>query len=477
MMTLTSSKKHDRFEKTTSGRGLNYPQITERDLSMFLNRFVILVIVVLLFSCASTRPVTPKRGTIIDGQWQLDEKIAELGANLLQGQSTDKKLKMVVIPFSDLEHHVSEFGKYVSEGLIGHLAKTGKYVIVERELLYKILEEQKLGMLGIIDDNSAKKVGKILGVDCVVTGTFSVLESRVKINARVIETETGLIMSAAEASILRNTELEMLLNQTGKPVGAIATGTGGRWAKTEVLTTTTQPSPPYGKDYYAERNARLREHAVPVNVTLRDGHFVPVVFGVAANWNECPIHLVSEKPRAIKREPAYQGSSRKYGFIRLGNTDNNIFYFALDLTAGPHPLLYLDRNQNGDLTDDGGPITNQGDKAGVFSSEITLPFDRILKGAAFPEGYKAWLFTNETYWERDIMCIYSKSQLKGKIVLDGIEYLAYIADSGINDATYTNKGIYVDINRNGKIESKSEFIEPEGVAEINSKWYEFKITW
>ena len=36
-----------------------------------------------------------------------------------------------------------------------------------------------------------------------------------------------------------------------------------------------------------------------------------------------------------QREPIYQGSSRKYGFIRLGNTDNNIFYFALDLATGP----------------------------------------------------------------------------------------------------------------------------------------------
>jgi len=431
----------------------------------------------LLFGCASTRAVNSQRGAVVDGQSQLDAKIAELGANLLQGQGTDKKLKMVIIPFSDLECQVSEFGKYVSEGLIGNLAKTGKYAIVERELLYKILEEQKLGMLGIIDDNSAKKVGKILGVDCVVTGTLSVLESRVKINARVIATDTGLIMSTAETSIARNTEVEMLLKRTGQAVAAPASGTGSRWAKTEVHIPTSQPSPVYGKDYYAEQNARLRKDAVPVTISLHDGRFVPVIFGVAANWNECPIRLVSDKPRAIQREPIYQGSGRKYGFIRLGNTDNTIFYFALDLTTGPHPLLYLDRNQNGDLTDDGGPIINQGEKAGVFSTEIALPFYRILKGADFPEDYKAWLFTNETYWQRDVMCIYSKSQLKGKVVFDGIEYLAYLADSGTNDATYTNKGIYIDVNHNGKIESKGEFTEPEGIAEINSKRYEFKITW
>jgi TolB-like protein len=432
---------------------------------------------VLLSGCAGTRPVGPQNGGSVDGQSALDGKIAELAASLLPDPGTDRKLKIVIIPLSDLECRVSEFGKYVSEGLIANLAKTGRYSIVERELLYKILEEQKLGMLGIIDDASATKVGKILGVDCIVTGTFSALDARVKINARLIATETGLILRAGETNIAKNKEVELLLQQAGQAVAVPVSGTPGRWAKTEVHVPSSIPSPAYGKDYYAEQNARMRTDAVPVTISIHDGRFVPVIFGVAANWNECPIHLVSEKPKAVRREPLYQGSNRKYGFIRLGNTDTNIFYFALDLITGPHPLLYLDKNQNGDLTDDGGPIMNQGDKAGVFSAEITLPFDRILKGADFPEDYKAWLFTNETYWQRDVMCVYSKSQLKGKVVLDGTEYLTYLVDAGANDANFTSKGVYLDVNRNGKIDDRSEFFEPEAVAEIWNKRYEFKVTW
>ncbi len=442
---------------------------------MNVKLWVLILVVVLLSGCAGTRAVDPQNGAAVEEQSVLDAKIAELAASLLPDPGTGRKLKIVIIPFSDLEYQVSEFGKYISEGLIANLAKTGRYSIVERELLYKILEEQKLGMLGIIDDDSATKVGKILGVDYIVTGTFSVLDSRVKINARMISPETGLIIAVTETNVAKNREVESLL-RSGVRAPAPADKTAGRWAKTEVHVP-AKPSPAYGKDYYAEQNARLRKDAIPVTISIRDGRFIPVIFGVAANWNECPIRLVTEKPKTVRREPAYQGSNRKYGFIRLGTTDNNIFYFALDLVNGPHPLLYLDRNQNGDLTDDGGPITNQGEKAGVFSAEITLPFDRILKGSDFPEDYKAWLFTNETYWQRDVMCIYSKSQLKGKVVLDGTEYLAYLADAGTNDANFTNKGIYIDVNRNGKIDNRSEFFEPEAVAEIQNKRYEFKVTW
>lgn len=445
---------------------------------MNLKTCMVILGIILLSGCAGTRAVGPQKdGASADEQSALDAKIADLAAGLLPNSGADGKLKIVVIPFSDLERRVSEFGTYVSEGLIAHLAKTGRYSIVERELLYKILEEQKLGMLGIIDDESAKKVGKILGVDCIVTGTFSSLDSRIKINARLIAAETGLILGAAETNVVKNRETELLLRQSGQAGAGPTDGMGSRWAKTQVLSPSRYPPPAYGKDYYAEQNARLRKDAVPVIISIRDGRFIPVIFGVAANWNECPIWLVSERPGAVTREPAYEGASRKYGFLRLGTAVNNIFFIALDLVDGPHPLLYLDRNQNGDLADDGGPITNQGEKAGVFSAEITLPFYRILKDAGFPEDYAAWLFTNETYWQRDVMCIYSKSQLKGKVVLDGTEYLVYLADAGTNDANFANKGVYIDVNRNGKIDGRSEFFEPDAVVEIQNRRYEFKITW
>lgn len=431
-----------------------------------------LTVFMLLSGCAGNLQINTENG----GAGGLDAKIAELGAELLRDSVIDRKLTIVVVPFMDLQCQSPDFGKYISEGLIANLGKSRQYSIVERELLYKILEEQKLGLLGIMDDASATKIGKILGVDRIITGTFSVLDSRVKLNGRMISPETGLIISVAETNVAKNKEVEALLRTSGQPPQPPAGKSSGKWAKTEVHVP-GKPTPVYGKDYYAEQNARLRKDAVPVDISIRGAHFLPVIFGVSANWNDCPVRLTTDRPRGVTREPVYQGASRRYGFIRLGNTDNNVFFFALDLVNGPHPVLYLDRNQNGDLTDDGGPIVNQGEKGGVFSTEITLPFDRILKGARFPEDYKAWFFTNETYWQRDVMCIYSKSQLKGKVVLDGVEYLAYLADSGANDATFTSKGIYLDVNRNGKIDGRSEFFEPDSVAEVQNRRYEFKITW
>ena len=55
-----------------------------------------------------------------------------------------------------------------------------------------------------------------------------------------------------------------------------------------------------------------------------------------------------ERPAAIKKEPAYKGRPM-YGILTLGNTTRAEVVVAVDDEAGK---VYLDANQNGDLTDD-----------------------------------------------------------------------------------------------------------------------------
>lgn len=63
------------------------------------------------------------------------------------------------------------------------------------------------------------------------------------------------------------------------------------------------------------------------------------------------ITLSGTKPASIVKEPAYEGRPR-YGILRVGNGVKSDTAVALDvLDAGSR--LYIDTNQNGDLTDDG----------------------------------------------------------------------------------------------------------------------------
>lgn len=72
----------------------------------------------------------------------------------------------------------------------------------------------------------------------------------------------------------------------------------------------------------------------------------------AAMYTPSRVALRDARPDAIKREPAYRGTP-KYGRVTVGNGPDNVFHLVLDAVEGA-PSLYIDLNQNGDLTDDGG---------------------------------------------------------------------------------------------------------------------------
>jgi len=57
--------------------------------------------------------------------------------------------------------------------------------------------------------------------------------------------------------------------------------------------------------------------------------------------------------RTIAKEPAYQTKSPKYGLLVFGPEATHRVWVVLDGQA-----LYLDRNGNGDLTDDGAPLAS-----------------------------------------------------------------------------------------------------------------------
>ncbi len=85
--------------------------------------------------------------------------------------------------------------------------------MIERQLLNRIITEQKLSLTGVIDPSSARQLGKILGVDAIVSGTITDLSKKLRINARLISTETGEIFAVAATEIQKDDEVVGLMTQ------------------------------------------------------------------------------------------------------------------------------------------------------------------------------------------------------------------------------------------------------------------------
>lgn len=134
----------------------------------------------------------------------LDASIDELVRQISQSMSAGKETKIAVIEFQDLFGANTEFEKFLTEELITKLFQTGKFRVIERNLLNKVLEEQKLSTKDIFDPTNIKKMGNLLVVDGIVTGTVADMETTLKVNARFISTETGNIVVTASTSITKD---------------------------------------------------------------------------------------------------------------------------------------------------------------------------------------------------------------------------------------------------------------------------------
>lgn len=93
---------------------------------------------------------------------------------------------------------MDDAGSIVAEWLSTSLAKTGKYELYERILLQKVIEEQKLGLSGLVDEESAARVGELFGVPAIVAGSIIGWEGVYSITARIIDTNTGRVLSSAD---------------------------------------------------------------------------------------------------------------------------------------------------------------------------------------------------------------------------------------------------------------------------------------
>ena len=78
--------------------------------------------------------------------------------------------------------------------LITDLADLREIRVVERTRLKAILEEQGLTKSGQVDAASAARVGKLLGARELVLGSFFDLAGTLRIDARVVEVETGRVV-------------------------------------------------------------------------------------------------------------------------------------------------------------------------------------------------------------------------------------------------------------------------------------------
>ena len=110
-----------------------------------------------------------------------------------------QRLSVAVLPFES-KGDAKTLGEIVLDKLTTSLVNLQRFNVMERSKLEELLKEQKLGMSGIIDASTAAQVGKNIGVEGIVLGSVSFSGNLVSIDARLIDTASGSILSARDVS-------------------------------------------------------------------------------------------------------------------------------------------------------------------------------------------------------------------------------------------------------------------------------------
>lgn len=110
--------------------------------------------------------------------------------------------------------------KYLNSVLFEQFFATGKLKLIERENLDKILKEKEFQLSGMVDDASAKKIGKIIGVDYVCYGSMIDIDSVIRVSAKMVSIVDGEIVSLGSVSIAKDDYVKKILDPRSPSVSA-----------------------------------------------------------------------------------------------------------------------------------------------------------------------------------------------------------------------------------------------------------------
>ena len=122
-------------------------------------------------------------------------------------------VNIAVWPFEDFtvesEQDSSLLSFVMTNAVIDVIQGNPALEAVERSRLDLILKEQSLGSGVLADESTRLRLGRILGAKWMLFGTWQTLKGYVRIDVRIVDTESGRILAAKDKTINKITESQL----------------------------------------------------------------------------------------------------------------------------------------------------------------------------------------------------------------------------------------------------------------------------
>lgn len=140
-----------------------------------------------------------------------------LSQSLVNAPIAKAPARLGVVPFTATKSSVQnspQFGEYLTETIIGLAGNhTDKIKLFERTRLDAILKEQELELSDLMKPAAALKIGQLLPIDMLLSGTYTKLKSYVDVSARLLDVATGEVLMSFTGRIKIDKNIATLFKQ------------------------------------------------------------------------------------------------------------------------------------------------------------------------------------------------------------------------------------------------------------------------
>ena len=180
------------------------------------------------------------------------------GATRAAAEPVRERIPATVIEFSVRGELNEQAGAIIADLMMSAIANTGRFTLKDRLPLTaaaKIAKAQELGSTGLLDPKTAAELGRLYGVDAVVTGGVSKLGDLITVTARLIDTKTASLLGSGQVQDKSIDAIQIKINDLAAMVLASPAP-----PPTYALTVRTDP---------ADAGVRLLNHPTPYQPGIR----------------------------------------------------------------------------------------------------------------------------------------------------------------------------------------------------------------
>jgi len=131
-----------------------------------------------------------------------------------------KKIVLGIVNFKNNSSHKKwdYLEKAIPEILSSELSSCGHVNIVERNQIEKLLNELKLNSAGFYGETKVREFGNLIGANVLILGSITNLGSKIVISARIVNVETGEVLSGVSKIGENINQLEKTVKEIGEEI-------------------------------------------------------------------------------------------------------------------------------------------------------------------------------------------------------------------------------------------------------------------